>query len=195
MNVKYTIKTDTKTPRIHRIPSLLQTGDVVFRDTDLAVIWGITNKNTLYTTLKRYSRNKVLNRIRSGIYSITDPTKIYPEIIGAKILRTYCYISTETVLRDAGIILQSIQHTTFVSNSSKKFTAMGHSFISRQLKDNFLYNDVGIYTKDGILYATIERAIADILYFNPFYYFDNDRLVDWKKVRSIQKEIGYPYKS
>lgn len=198
MNIKH-IKNTSKVPRtashMHRITSLLQTGDVVFRDIDLAVIWGITNKNTLYTMLKRYSANGVLNRIKPGIYSIIDPSTVSPEIIGAKVLHTHCYVSTETILRDEGIILQNIQHTTFVSSASKKFTVSGHSFISRKLKDIFLYNDAGIYEKNCVLYAMVERAVADILYFNPFYYFDNDRAIDWKKVRRIQKAIGYPYKT
>ncbi len=192
LNIKNLAK---KSSSLHRISSLWQTGDVIFRDTDLAVIWGISNKNTLYTMLKRYSRNKVLYRMRSGIYSIIDPNKLQPEGIGAKILHTHCYVSTESILRDEGIILQDIQHTTFVSSVSKKFTASGHSFISRQLKDIFLYNDTGLYEKNRVLYASVERAVADILYFNPFYYFDNEGAIDWDKVRQIQKDIGYPHKS
>ena len=32
---------------------ILDSGEAIFRDTDLAVIWGISNKNTLYTTIKK----------------------------------------------------------------------------------------------------------------------------------------------
>jgi predicted transcriptional regulator of viral defense system len=195
------IKNTKKLPKVHgmasplyRMASLIKIGEVVFRDTDLAVIWGIINKNTLYTIIKRYTANGVLNRIKPGIYSIVDPGTISPEIIGVKMLHTYCYVSTETILRDEGIILQNILHTTFVSSASRKFIVAGHSFISRQLKDIFLYNDAGLYEKNGVLYATVERAVADLLYFDPLYYFDNERAVDWKKVRKIQKAIGYSYK-
>lgn len=195
MNTKNDIKPHKTPSHLHRVASLIQTGDVVFRDTDLAVIWGITNKNTLYTMLKRYSQSGILNRIKPGIYSIVDPKTVSPEILGAKVIHSHCYVSTETVLRDEGIIMQNIQHTTFVSGKSKRFTVAGHSFISRQMKDIFLYNDAGIYEKDGVLRATVERAVADLLYFDPFYYFDNDRAIDWKKVRKMQKDIGYPQKS
>jgi len=39
--------------------------------------------------------------------------------------------------------------------------------------------------------ASLERAVADILYFNPTYYFDAHNIIDWTKVKNIQKEIGY----
>lgn len=174
-----------------RIKQLANSGEILFRDTDLAVLWRITNKNTLYTTIKRYNKNKILEKIKPGIYSILDPKDISLDIIGTKILHRYCYISTETILRDEGIILQNIPHVTFISDSSKRFSIRNQSYISRKLKDLYLYNKEGIYTKDGINYATPERAVADILYFNPQYYFDGHSRIDWDKVKEIQKIIGY----
>jgi len=40
--------------------------------------------------------------------------------------------------------------------------------------------------------ATLERAAADMLYFNPKYHFDVRESIDFKKVETIQKEVGYP---
>ena len=48
----------------------------------------------------------------------------------------------------------------------------------------------GINLHGQVYEATIERAIADMLYFNPFYHFD--RPIDVKKVRAMQEKIGYP---
>ena len=175
----------------NKIRQLAISGEVVFRDIDMATIWGITNRNTLYTTLKRYNKNKTLEKIKPGIYSILDIKDINPDMIGVKVLHRYCYISMETILRDQGIILQRVPHTTFASDISKRFVVGEYSYISRRLKDIYLYNKEGIYTKDGVNYATIERAVADLLYFNPLYYFDNARLIDWKKVEEIQKVAGY----
>ncbi len=45
--------------------------------------------------------------------------------------------------------------------------------------------------RDGVNYATVERAVADLLYFNPKYYFDGNSRIDWKKVKEIQGIIGY----
>ena len=46
--------------------------------------------------------------------------------------------------------------------------------------------------KSGNLVATTERAVADMLYYNPKYHFDFSDSIDFEKVKHIQKEIGYP---
>ena len=184
MNTKYISKNN-------KIRQIANSGEVIFRDTDLAVIWGMVNKNTLYTTIKRYTQQGLLERVRQGIYSIKSPDTLNPDVIGAKILHEYCYVSVETVLEREGILKQKIRNITFVSGSSKKFSVGIHSFSSRQMKDNFLYNSIGIYAKDGINYASASRAVADLLYFNPKYYFDASLNINWEKVKEIQKIIGY----
>jgi len=65
------------------------------------------------------------------------------------------------------------------------------SFLFRKLKDEYLYNPVGIEDKSGNYVATPERAVADMLYFNSRYHFDNPEAVDFEKVRLLQQEIGY----
>jgi len=181
----------TSVSKNNKIAQIANSGEVVFRDTDLAVIWRIINKNTLYTTIKRYVQQGVLERVKYGVYSLKNPKTINPDVIGAKILHQYCYVSTETILERAGILKQKITRVTFVSGSSKKFSVGDYSFSSRQMKDDFLYNNLGIYMKDGINYASIARAVADLLYFNPKYYFDSHMNIDWDKVREIKKIIGY----
>jgi len=37
----------------------------------------------------------------------------------------------------------------------------------------------------------LERAVADILYFNPKFYFDSPNLINWTKVEEIKKKVGY----
>ncbi len=175
----------------NKIKQITNSGEVIFRDIDLAVTWRMTNKNTLYTTIKRYAKQGLLERVKQGIYSIKSVDDLNPDAIGAKILHEYCYISAETVLERSGILKQRIQNITFVSSSSKKFSAGAHLFSSRQMKDDFLYNSIGIYARDGINYAEVERAVADLLYFNPKYYFDANAKIKWRKVKKIQKIIGY----
>ena len=50
-----------------RIKQLANSGQILFRDIDLAVLWRISNKNTLYTTIKRYTRSGSIERIGSGL--------------------------------------------------------------------------------------------------------------------------------
>ena len=184
MNTKYASKNN-------KLRQITNSGEVIFRDTDLAVIWGITSKNTLYTTIKRYAQQGLLEKIRQGIYSIKNQNILNPDIIGVKVLHEYCYVSTETVLERAGILKQKISNITFVSGSSKKFSVGGHSYSSRQMKNNFLYNSTGIDVKDGINYACVERAVADLLYFNHKYYFDASININWNRVKEIKKIVGY----
>ena len=60
----------------------------------------------------------------------------------------------------------------------------------RQLKEEYLYHSVGVIHDKGFAYALPERAVADMLYFNPTMHFDAP--IDWKKIRHLQNEIGYP---
>jgi predicted transcriptional regulator of viral defense system len=179
------------TPNItqSRFAKLAQLGEQVFHTNDLANLWGIKNKNTLYTTLKRYTKAGLIFRVYKGLYSIKPAGKIDPYLLGVKALHKFAYISTETVLSKAGIILQDIQYITIISSESKKFSIGGVNYRSRQLNDKFLFQTNGINIKDGINVADVERAVADILYFHPNFYLDNPNQVDWDRVRKIQKEI------
>jgi len=178
-----------------RFAMLAQAGERVFHARDLANLWQIKNNNNLYTTLKRYVRRGLLFRVYKGLYSLVPAGEIDPRILGIKALHGYSYIGTETVLVEAGIIQQSIDWITLVSAKSKKFSLGKNNYWSRKLADKFLFNPAGIENIDGILIATLERAIADLLYFNPKAYLDGADQADWKKVEKIQKEIGYPLTS
>lgn len=175
-----------------RFAQLARMGEQLFHAHDLGILWGITNKNTLYTTLKRYVQRKLLYRVYKGLYSLVPFEKIDPVLLGVKALHTYCYVSTETVLARAGIIMQHLPSITYVSSVSRRFTIREHSFISRKFADRFLYNPAGIEDCRDLPTASAERAVADLMYVNPRAYFDNQKAVDWDAVRALQREIGYP---
>jgi len=184
------MNTDINTTQA-RFAKLARMGEQVFHVGDLASLWNIKNKNTLHTTLKRYTDTGLLFRVYRGLYSIKPVGEIDPYLLGVKALHKFAYISTETVLSDAGIILQKIQYITIVSSESRKFFAGGRNYRSRQLDDRFLFQKKGISLKNGVNIATVERAVADLLYFHPNFHFDNSKQVDWGKVVKIQKEMGY----
>ncbi|MEK7560762.1 MAG: hypothetical protein AAB539_02285 [Patescibacteria group bacterium] len=193
MSTGLVAKKSAKPQNLNRFAEIARLGDIVFHTDDLANLWGITNKNTLYTTIKRYVARGLLFRIHKGFYSIKKPTDIDPLLLGVKALHRYAYVSTETVLRAQGIIQQHLPSITLISNEAKHFRVAGYSYYSRKLPDQFLYQPSGIITAaNGVRTATTERAVADLLYFNAHAYFDTEKLIDWKKVRAIQKEAGYP---
>lgn len=183
---------DTNVSR--RFAKLAELGEKAFHVRDLANLWGITNANTLYTTLKRYAEQRLLYRIQKGLYAVKPIGQISPKFLGLKALHEYAYVSCETVLAEAGIMQQKMEWITLVSSRSKRFSLGGTQYYSRKLADRFLYNPTGIAERDGAREAIVERALADLLYFNPHAYFDagSSRLIDWGEVKRIQERIGYP---
>ena len=183
-----TVRTNTTQARFAKLARL---GEQVFHVQDLANLWNISNKNTLHTTLKRYTQAGLLFRVYRGLYAIKPVNKVDPYLLGVKALHTFAYISTETVLATVGVILQNILYITIISSKSKKFCIGDIQYRSRQLDDAFLFQKNDVNIKNGVNIATAERAVADLLYFQPNFHFDNPSRIDWDAVTKIQKELGY----
>jgi len=173
----------------NRFLSIAKLAIPVFSIDDLARIWNINNRNTLLTSLKRYVKSGLIYRIYRGLYSIKPVIELDPLLLGAKAINNYCYLSGETILAKHGIIFQQVNYFTFIGKKTKRFTIGNYKYYCRQLKDEFLYNDIGIDKTEKFNLATLERAIADILYFNPNYHFDNPDAINWIKVNKIQKSV------
>ncbi len=180
-----------KNKRGKKIKTLLTDGRSLYHTQDLAALWGTSNSNTLYTTIKRYVEAGYLNRIHKGFYSTVDIKKVNPYLLGVAMVHDYGYISTESILAEEGVIFQDVKYITLVSRKIKRTSIGNHHFLVRKMKEEFLYNETGVVVENGIRKATKERAIADMLHFNPDYYFDAKEKIDWKRVKEIQKAVGY----
>ena len=176
---------------MYRIDALIKGERKLFHTRDLALLWEIEKENTLYTQIKRYVKKGVLIPIHKGFYSTVPLEKINPILLGISCLHQYGYLSCEYVLAQEGVIFQQSSYITLLSSISKKFTLASNNFLVRKLKEAFLYNDFGIEETDGYKKANLERAVTDILYFNPHYNFDNPKIIDWGKVAKVQKGVGY----
>lgn len=176
---------------MYRISVLLALNRTLFHTKDIALLWNITNPNTLYVTISRAVRAGVLYPIQKGLYSSVPLSNIDPFALGVALIHTYTYVSCETVLAKAGVITQHVDAMTFVSSRSKTIDCLGSRFRFRQLTDRFLYQSIGVKREGEVLWATPERALADLLYFWPSYHIDNRSEVQWKNVRMIQEEVGY----
>lgn len=172
-----------------RFALLASSNEKIFHINDLANLWLMQNKNSLRVALKRYSQSGIFYRIYRGLYSLKQDG-LDPVLVGSKAIHKFCYLTTETILYREGYISQPPAVYTFAGSKSFKFNALNKRYSCRQLNDKFLYNPEGVYLKDGVNIATPERAIADMLYFNPKTHLD--KTPDWKKVKSIQKAINYP---
>ncbi len=176
---------------MYRINKLLEIDRHIFHTNDLATLWGMENRHNLYMTISRYIDKGILFQIYKGLYSTIPVNDFNPLDLGPAIIHRYTYLSTETVLSEAGVISQAVYDYTYVAGISKRITVGKWSFRYRQMKSDFLYNPEGIEMRDGRMIATVERAAADLLYYSPHYYFDVPDIVDFDKVREIQEKVGY----
>jgi len=176
---------------MYRIPKLYQQETPLFHTQDLALLWEIKNRNTLYTTIKRYIKRGVLFQIYKGLYSLYPPKKLDPIMLGLFALRRYGYLSCEYVLFQEGIIFQEPQYITLISDKPARFQIKDFAYKVRQLRPVYLYNEVGLTREKNYKKAGVERAVADLLYFDSNYHFDNPRGVNWEKVKKIQKAVGF----
>ncbi len=179
--------------RLSRIAAL---GEVVFHADDAANLWGIFNKNTLHKTLSRYVADGLIHRVYKGLYAIKKPGEINPFLLGVKAIHAPAYVSCESVLYQEGVLNQPPRDITLVSAYSSRFSIAGTGYRSRKMRDEFLFNDAGIEVKDGVRTASLPRAVADMLYFNPRKYFDagHSHLISWDAVRKIVGAVEYAVK-
>ena len=175
---------------VDKIGILIQQPQKLFHTSDLKVLWNILNQNTLYKTISRLVKKETLFRVYKGLYSIVPLNQLDPVEIGFRAINHFCYLSTESVLSKNGIINQSPSKITFNSSSPATFIINNNIYLVRQLKPQCLNNSLGITQNDkGVFVANTERAVADMLYFQPNYHFDADSLIDWKIVKSYQQQI------
>jgi len=174
---------------MYRIDSLLKSDQKLYHTRDLALLWGITNNNTLYTSIKRYIAKGILIPIQKGYYSTVPLVSVDPVRVGVGYLHSFAYVSAESVLSQQGVIFQHSDYITLISNRSLKFKLGRYSYWVRKLRDLSLYNDYGITQENGVFTASLERAVTDIQYFNPRYYFDNRKKINWVEVNKIKKEV------
>lgn len=177
---------NTDKPRL-----LLEQDKRIFRTSDLAVLWSIENKNTLLTTIKRYTKRQILYRIYKGVYATTPLTKLEPFELGCALAGPLSYISTETVLSTEGIMMQAVEKITVVGKKNREYSVGGIHFTCRYLNTQLLVNRVGIADKLRYSIASPERAVVDLQHLMPHYYLDNPRAIDQEKVKTIQTLLGF----
>lgn len=176
---------------MYRINDLIKMDRKLFHSQDLAILWGISNKNTLYTAVKRYRQQGVLVPVYKGLYATLPLAQLNPLELGLAVVHQYAYLSTESVLAQKGLINQTPTGNTFISGISKKISIGTEIFIYRKLKAEYLNNRAGLIDQNGIPTASVERAVADLLYFNPKYHFDLKIAINWDQVKLIQQTVGY----
>lgn len=157
---------------MYRLDTLIKSDRKLFHTQDLALLWRISDRNTLYTTIKRYVAKGILIAIHKGLYSTLEISKLSPVELAVAMIHDYAYVSCETILARNGIIAQEINTLTLVSRKSAKFKAGNVLILVRKMADKLLYNSNGIVRVGNVFEATPQRAMADMRYFAPKYHYD-----------------------
>jgi len=155
------------------------------------VLWAIQDKNTLWTTIKRYVASGKLYRIKKGVYSKLPLNKLNDYEVACVLCGPLSYITLETVLSKAGAILQNIRPITLAGQKSQTINFGNKTLQCKQMKPEYLVNRTDIDDTKTFSQATPERALADLLYYKPKYYLDNPLAVNQEKTLELQKEVGY----
>ncbi len=154
----------------------------VFRLIDVALLTNETNHQSLSAKLNYYVSKGKLQNPRKGIYTKPD---YLPEELACKLYNP-SYISLEYVLQKAGIVFQYDTSITCVSYLSRRIEVENKAYTYHRLKPEILVNTMAVIEKaTGINIATPERALLDLLYLNPYAWFDNLNIVDIKKIRTV----------
>lgn len=170
---------------------LLQQNKRILRTSDLSVLWGIENKNTLYTTIKRFTQKGILFSIQKGMYSTIPIAKLDKYELGCAVAGSLSYVSAETVLQNNGVIMQNVGKITLFGERNKEISLNNVVYFCKKMNSKFLINRKGIDDQAHYSIASLERAVADILYINPKYYFDNNEPINIEILEDINISLGY----
>lgn len=175
----------------NKVGALLQVDRQIFGSNDLAILWNISNRNTLLKTIERYVKKNILFRIYKGLYSTVPVEKLDKYLLGCAVAGSFSYVSAESVLIDNGIILQEGHAITLFGTKSKNIVIGENRYICRYLNLKYLLNRAGIENRNGYDIATVERAVADIEHINSMYYMDNELSIDRCSVNKLKETLGY----
>ena len=132
-----------------------------------------SNIRDLKSKIAYYVKKWYLTRIRRWIF-VKEGFDKYE--LACKIY-TPSYISFETVLFNKGIIYQPSDEIFVASYLSRTIKIIykwkNIMLVYRKLKDDLLYENDGIIRKDYYNLASSDRAIKDMKYLKPDFYFDN----------------------
>lgn len=158
----------------------------IFTYAEVAQITGKSLGENLIASINYYVRAGDLIRLSKGLYALDEDYSRFE--LGNK-LRTPSYVSFYTVLSREGIVFQPYETFYFAANRSEEVVVQAQKFKYRKLKDEILLNDEGLYEKNGIQYATKERALLDKIYLDKEEYFDNLAGIDWEKMRTLNENV------
>lgn len=151
---------------------------------DIAILWGMQDKDNLKSKISYHVKRGNLIRLRKGIF--TKDENYDPKELATSVF-TPSYISFETALRETGVIFQYYETVFAASYLRREIKCDKYKFSYRKIKNEVLINQSGIIIHENYSIASRERAFLDMIYLSPNYYFDNLRGMDWDKCFELVK--------
>jgi len=161
----------------------------VFTLNEIAQLTNNVSNSNFISQVHYYVKKGDLLRLTKGIYALDSSYS--PKELANK-LRTPSYVSLHTVLSESGVAFQPYSSIFLVSGRSEKIVVGANQFIYHKIKDEILYNTLGITVVDGVFQAVLERALADKIYLSGIEQLDNVRKIDWNFLHQLNEQL---YKS
>ncbi|MBI5613509.1 hypothetical protein HY947_01155 [Candidatus Gottesmanbacteria bacterium] len=139
---------------------LQSSGLPLFSKHDLQKLFYIPNENTAYKLLQRLKREGVIQRLKPGIYQLTD-SKIHDFVL-ANLLVKQSYISLESALSRYGILQQFPFVVTSITTSRSVTIETNKTYEYIHIAPHLYF---GFVKEQEYLIATPEKALFDALYF------------------------------
>ncbi|HRX64233.1 MAG TPA: hypothetical protein P5060_03965 [Candidatus Absconditabacterales bacterium] len=152
---------------------MYNTQQTVFDMKDFQRLFGEQNYNNLKSKISYYVKRGYIDRIRRGFFVKKD----FDVLELACKIYTPSYISFETVLQQQNIIFQ-YDETIYLASYLSRDIQIKHkektiNICYRKIKGDILLDQEGLIKKKYYTIASKDRAIKDMLYLKPDFYFDN----------------------
>jgi len=164
------------------ITQLYASGRTVFSFKDIAIISCVTQADLLTKRLYYYCKQGQLKQLRRGLYAL-NASYDHKEL-ACKIYKP-SYISSYTVLTQAGIVFQYHPEINLISYLRRELTIDGQVYKLHKIHSDISTNPKGISIKNNYSIASTERALLDTMYLIPNAYFDNLDPINWDKAYEL----------
>jgi predicted transcriptional regulator of viral defense system len=123
--------------------------------------------------LVRWTNQKQIVRLRQGYYTFPEylTRADYLYLFANRMYRP-SYISLHTALASYGIIPEAVTQVTCVTSlKTASFTNLAGTFIYKSVREDMMFGYISRPMADDhtVLFASPEKALADLLYLYPFY--------------------------
>lgn len=170
-----------RTRNTNQVSQLLSQDKRYFYTYELATLWGVTNRNTLASTVRRYVARGILHRLGHGVYASVPLSKLHEFEIGCALSGPLSYVSGETIMSIEGAMMQQPTKITLFGSKAKEFALGENYYWCRYLNPKYLVSRVGIRLENGYYIASPTRALADLKHSNPILHLDNPKAIKYQR--------------